>query len=432
MPYLNGGHMDARQIIDKFGGQSALAELVGKGQSTVAYWAKTGVIPARWQPKLLILAINHGIPLTASDFVAAPEPKLPLMPAALARESASQILTSNTSAASLDAPAGKTDELVFFNPGNEDVTLRFDTSAQAIWASQDQIAKIFSVEQSSISRHIKNIFTDGELDEQSNMQKVHTANSDRPTAFYSMDVVISVGYRVNSRVATKFRQWATQTLRAYLDQGYVINEKALRESPEKLNRLASQIRSLRSEEKQVYAKVRECFKISSSDYDPESTHVKSFYALLQDKFHHAVTGSTASKLIMDRADHRVENMGLQTTKGERPTIADAIAGKNYLRPEEIYRLHILSEQFLLYAEGTALAGKNMTMESLHLQLDRLLTLNDYPVFEGYKDYIKDQAIQHARIEYGQYKKRKRIEMLGIQYDEGAFAAGEYDSFLIEN
>jgi hypothetical protein len=254
----------------------------------------------------------------------------------------------------------------------------------------------------------------------------------RDVVHYNLDMILSVGYRVSSKRATAFRQWTTQTLRAYLDQGYVINEKALRDSPAKLNQLAAQIRALRSEEKQVYAKVRECFKISSSDFDSESSVVRSFYALLQDKFHHAVTGSTAAKLIMDRAHHTAVNMGLHTLKGSAPTLADAIAGKNYLTSDDLYRLHMLSEQFLLYAESTSLAGKKMTMESLHRQLDRLLTLNDYPVFEGYKDYIKDQAMQHARIEYGQYKKRLKIEALGLQYDEDAFASGEYDGLLLDS
>ncbi|QYG01837.1 RhuM family protein [Massilia sp. NP310] len=429
--------MEAREIIERLGGQSAVAEHLGKGQSTVAYWVKTGVIPARWKPQIFLLSVKLGVPLTAEELIGTPDnpiaastrevsvpaPNLPPPPAPRA------IATFVVPAQEAAALSGQE---VVFSTGDSQVSLKFDTEAQAIWATQEQIAQIFSVDRTSISRHIANVFADEELDEKSNVQKVHIAKTDRAKAFYSLDVIISVGYRVNSRAATEFRKWATQTLRAYLDQGYVINEKALRESPEKLNRLAAQIRSLRSEEKQVYAKVRECFKLSSSDYDPESRTVKSFYALLQDKFHHAVTGLTASKLIMDRADHKAENMGLQSMKGERPTLADATAGKNYLKPEELYRLHILSEQFLLYAEGTALAGKNMTMESLHRQLDRLLTLNDYPVFDGYKDYIKDLAIQHARIELGQYKKRLKIEAMGLDYDEDALAAGEYDGFLLES
>jgi hypothetical protein len=312
------------------------------------------------------------------------------------------------------------------------VNLGFDEVGQKIWATQQNIADIFAVSQSNVSRHISNIFAEGELLEESNMQKMHIASSDKPTTFYSLDVVISVGYRVNSKIATKFRQWANQILKAYLDQGYVINEKALRESPDKLNKLAAEVRALRSAEKQVYAKVRECFRISSSDYDPSSKDVRSFYALLQDKFHHAVTGMTSSKLIMDRADHHNENMGLQSMKGKNPTLEDAQTGKNYLHDNELYRLHLLSEQFLLYAESTALAGRRMTMKSLHAQLDKLLKLNDYPVFDGYKDYIRDEADRHAKIELGLYRKRLKIEALGIKYDEEALSLGEYDDILMND
>ncbi|MBB91624.1 MAG: hypothetical protein CMF68_11665 [Magnetovibrio sp.] len=313
----------------------------------------------------------------------------------------------------------------------EPIGFRLDPDTESIWATQAQIAELFATDRSNVTKHLSNIFSEGELDEEGNVQKLHIAQSSKPVAIYSIDAVISVGYRVNSKAATKFRQWATRTITAFIEQGYVINEKVLRESPEKLNELASKLRALRAEEKQVYAKVRECFKISSSDYDPSAKTVKTFFALLQDKFHHAVTGQTGSKLIMDRADHREDHMGVVHFKGDEPTLKEATTGKNYLRSDELYRLHLLSEQFLLYAESTALAGRKMTMKSLHEQLDRLLQLNDYPVFEGWKDYLRDEAERHARAEMTLYKKRKKIESLGIEYDEEALAAGEYDDLLIE-
>lgn len=430
--------MEAREIIERFGGQTVLGEAIGKGQSTVGYWAKTGVIPARWQPKLLMLALKRGLKLTASDFVDAPKLEIEAeLDRALADLGIQNEPVVTPSSEPPDSEVQTTTPLSF-TVGDKQVPLRVEGQAQAIWATTNDIAEIFEVDSTGILKHIQNIFSDEELSELATTAKfavVQTENGRsvrRSVAHYNLDVILSVGYRVNAKRATAFRQWATQTLRAYLDQGYVINEEALRESPEKLNRLAAQIRSIRSEERQVYAKVRECFKISSSDYDAESRHVKSFYALLQDKFHHAVTGSTAAKLVMDRADHRAENMGLFSMKGETPTISDATAGKNYLTPDELYRLHILSEQFLLYAEGTALAGKKMTMESLHRQLDRLLTLNDYPIFDGYRDYLKDRAIQHARMEYGLFKKRRKIESMGLEYDEEALEAGEYDGYLISD
>lgn len=312
------------------------------------------------------------------------------------------------------------------------IDFRIDQETKNIWATQAQIAQLFESDVSNISRHLKNIFEEGELDENSNLQKLQIATSTKPITLYSLDAIISVGYRVSSKSATRFRQWATNTIKAYVEQGYVINEEALRRSPEKLNKLAAKLRALRSEEKQVYAKVRECFMISASDYDPNDRQVRSFYALLQDKFLHAVTGQTSSKIIMERADHLVENMGLQALKGKYPTIVEVTIGKNYLSTEELYRLHILSEQFMLYAEARALAGQKMTMKSLHRQLDRLMELNDYPVFDGYKDWIKDQAVEHAKRELTLLKKRLKIESLGMDYSEEALANGEYDDILISS
>lgn len=327
--------------------------------------------------------------------------------------------------------------VIEFHNDGANVQLKFEAGNQSIWATLRDLSDLFNSDVSNIHKHIQNIYKDNELEESATIAKFTIVQNEggrsvtrEDVIHYNLDVILSVGYRVNSKRAVKFRQWATQTLRDFIEQGYVINEKALRESPEKLNKLAAHIRALRSEEKQVYAKVRECFKICSSDYNPSSQQVKSFYALLQDKFHHAVTGLTGAKLIMDRADHMSDNMGLQSMKGESPTWDDAKSGKNYLYSEELYRLHILSEQFLLFAESTALAGRGMTMESLHKQLDRLLTLNDYPVFEGYQDYIKDEALRHARSELGLFKKRKKIESLGIEYDEEALVSGEYDELLI--
>lgn len=315
---------------------------------------------------------------------------------------------------------------------NTTIDISFEAETQEIWATQAQIAVLFDKDVRTISEHIANVYAEAECNEAATLRNFRIVRAEgsrqvaREVAHYNLDVIISVGYRVSSKEATKFRQWATNVLRTFLEQGYVINEKALRESPDKLNKLAAEIRALRSSEKHVYAKVRECFKVSSSDYDPSAKEVRSFYALLQDKFHHAVTGMTSSKLILDRADHYEGNLGLQVMKGDEPTLDDAQTGKNYLRQDELYRLHLLSEQFLLFAESTALAQNKMTMKSLHEQLDRLLTLNNYPVFDGYKDFLKDEAMRHARIELDLYKKRTKIEALGLTYDEEALSLGEYD------
>lgn len=337
-----------------------------------------------------------------------------------------------------DVEGDPNENSVMFVDEDVEVSLRFESADQSIWATYQNIADLFGVDVSVANRHVNNVYSDGELEKPATRAKFALVQNEggryvvrEGVLHFNLDMIISVGYRINAKRAVRFRQWATRTLKTYIEQGYVINEKALRESPEKLNKLAAAVRALRSEEKQVYAKVRECFRICASDYDPGSKEVRSFYALLQDKFHHAVTGMTSSKLILDRANHNSDNMGMQAVKGATPTIEEAKTGKNYLNNEELYRLHLLSEQFMLYAESTALTKRPMTMSSLHGKLDALLIFNDYPVFSGYEDYIKEEALSHARQELGLYKKRLKIESLGYKYDEDALAAGEYDELLID-
>ncbi|MEJ7925990.1 RhuM family protein [Sphingobium sp. AN641] len=194
------------------------------------------------------------------------------------------------------------------------------------------------------------------------------------------------------------------TLKRYITDGFALNESRLRSDPNALRDLAAQVRALRSEEKTIYEAVRDCYKVASIDYDKDSPKVRSFYARLQDKFLFAITGKTASELILDRADAAKHNMGLTSMKGNLPTKADAKTGKNFLHRDEIYVLHILCEQFLLYAESRAIRGKSMTMDDLALKLDELLKTNDYPVFNGYRDYLKDRAMEHAETEWKRFQK----------------------------
>lgn len=297
-----------------------------------------------------------------------------------------------------------------------------------VWADQKTIAEIFQTERSVITKHISNIFLEKELEENNNVHFLHIANSKKPKKIYSLDVIISVGYRVNSKKATQFRIWATQKLTQYIKDGYVLDEERLRNDPQKLKALAAKIRELRANEKNVYASVRECFKLSASDYTPNSQEVRLFYAFLQDKFHHAVTRMTASKLILDRADHTCMNMGLQTIKGILPTKKETKIGKNYLNADEIYKLHLLSEQFLIFAETTALREKQITMQQLREKLDELLRFNGYEVFHTYEDSLKEIAIEHAENEYAMFLEIKRLEHLGIEVDLELFYMGEYDEY----
>ena len=314
-----------------------------------------------------------------------------------------------------------------YSPDDSDSGVQVIMKDDTAWVSQKGMAELFGIDQNGVSGYLKNIFDSGELDENSsNMQKMHIANSSKPVDYYSLDVVISVGYRANSKKATQFRIWVTKILSQFIKDGYVLNKAVLRDDPSKLSKLAADIRELRANEKNVFAAVKECFKISASDYEPSSEEVKKFYMLLQDKFHHAITKMTAAKLVMDRADATVDNMGLHSFKELMPTQKEAKTGKNYLSQSELYRMYLLSEQFLLFAESSALMNKTLTMKGLHQQLDNLLELNGYPVFDGYRDYIKDDAMRHAEVEHKKYIDIKKLEMLGVNVDIFDYEIGEYE------
>jgi|26BtaG_2_1085354.scaffolds.fasta_scaffold05527_2 hypothetical protein len=303
-----------------------------------------------------------------------------------------------------------------------------------IWITQKGMATLFDCSTDNIAFHIKNIYNEDELNESATTEDYSVVRIEgskdvkRKIKHYNLDAIIAIGYRVNSKKATQFRKWANQVLRTYIQDGYVVNEALLRDDPEKLNQLAAKIRELRANEKNVFAQVRECFKISASDYEPSSQEVRSFYALLQDKFHHAITLMTSSKLIMDRAGYKEDNMGLVSFKELFPSKQEAKVGKNYLTKDELYRMYLLSEQFLLFAESAALMRKNLTMRDLQEYLDDLLKLNGYPVFSDYKDYIKDQAMEHAEREHARFIDIKKLEMLGIEVDILEYDSGIYEDY----
>lgn len=290
--------------------------------------------------------------------------------------------------------------------------LTFDPDRETIWGNTEQMAKLFGRSPKTINEHLRNIFKEGELDEASVARKFRITAEDGKNysvLHYNLDVILSVGYRVSSRQATKFRQWATDTLKKYILQGYAIDERRLEEDPHALKRLAAEVRALRTKEKNIYQAVRDCFKISSSDYDSSSPHTRSFYAKLQDKFTYAITGETSCQLVLNRADGMKEFMGLTSTKAGRPTKADATVGKNYLNSDELYALHILCEQFLLFAESRAIRGQPLTMKEMDEKFDQLLEVQGYPVFSQYGEYLKHAAVAHAERELEVYRQRMRIE-----------------------
>lgn len=302
-------------------------------------------------------------------------------------------------------------ELVQYKLGNQAINFNIDIDHETVWASAKQIAELFEKDIDTVSHHIRGIYEDRELDEKATsakfavVQTEGTRSVSRQVAHYDLDVILSVGFRVKSPRASEFRKWAMTTLRSYIVDGYAINEARLRDDPHALRQLAAKIRALRANEINIYAAVRDCFKEAAVDYDPKAQACKSFYALMQDKFLYAITHNTASELIMGRADRKKANMGVQHFAGNMPTVSEAQIGKNFLDHDELYVLHILCEQFLLFAESAAIRGKTLTMAELTQKLDSLLSVNDYPVFKGYKDYLRDKAIKHAQTEYAMWQRR---------------------------
>lgn len=290
--------------------------------------------------------------------------------------------------------------------------LTLDPDHDTMWANNEQMAKLFGRSAKTINEHLRNVFRDGELDEASVSRKFRITATDGKSysvLHYNLDVILSVGYRVSSRQATKFRQWANDILKRYILQGYALDERRLDDDPSALRRLAADVRTLRTKEKNIYQAVRECFKISSSDYVPSAQETKSFYAKLQDKFTFAITGQTSSQVILERADGLKDFMGLTSTKSGRPTKTDATVGKNYLDPDELYALHLLCEQFLLFAESKAIRGHELTMAEMSAKFDELLEVQGYPVFSEYGDYLKTAALNHAERELDVYRHRMMLE-----------------------
>ncbi|MEH2543224.1 MULTISPECIES: RhuM family protein [unclassified Bradyrhizobium] len=300
---------------------------------------------------------------------------------------------------------------VHYKTGNRDIPFNIDLTAATVWATQNQISDLYGRDKATIREHIKNVYLDGELTSSSVERKFPSTAADGKTyevIHYSLPLILAVGFRTKSPEAVEFRRWANEILQGYLQDGYALNEKRLRADPTAADSLAKRLRAIRAEEKHLFASVRDFFKEAAVDYDPLSRTCKSFYAVVQDKFHYAVSAMTAAEIILDRANHKHSNMGLQTFEGNLPTVQEAKVGKNYLEENELFALHILAEQFLLYVQSKAVRNKVMTMADLSKKLDELIAVNDYEVFGGYKSGVSRQrADEHATEQYARFLVRLR-------------------------
>ena len=286
-------------------------------------------------------------------------------------------------------------EFVRFGPRDKALDLRVDLGADTIWATQAQMAEMFGVGAAAVSKELATLKAEGAI---GSVRPGSAGSGD----LYDLDAILCVGYRVSSGKAAAFRRWAGQTLRASAVDGFALNEARLRDDPSASDRLAARLRAIRAEETNIYETVRAFFRQAASDHDDGSPAARQFHATLQDKFVYAVTGRMPSDVILARADHDAPNMGLTRVSGDAPSVDEARIASNYLDGDEIYALHVLCEQFLLYVQGQAARGRAMTMRDLAGKLDDLLRLDDYPVLPGHKDLHRDRAVRHAGAEYARF------------------------------
>ena len=318
-------------------------------------------------------------------------------------------------------------EILLYQNGAEKEVVNVVFHDENFWLTQKGMAELFGVKVPAISKHLKNIFLDEELDESMVVSKMeittpHGAIEGKTQTneanFYNLDAIIAVGYRVNSKKATKFRQWATKTLKEYITKGFVLNDDMLKNGKpfgkDYFDELLERIREIRASERRAYQKITDVFEQCSYDYDKNSEITRAFYAFVQNKLHFAVTGQTAAELIYDRADAEKPTMGLTTWKDApdgKILKRDIIVAKNYLNEKEMSRLNRLVTMFIDYAELMAEDEVLMSMQDWVDQTNRFLSNNRRKVLEGKGRISHEQAVEKAAKEYDIFRVRQDQEYI---------------------
>ena len=290
----------------------------------------------------------------------------------------------------------------------EDGLTKIETTfdEDTVWLSKAQMAELFQRDRSVISKHIKNVFEEGELEKEGNVQILHIANSDKPVEFYNLDVIISVGYRVKSKRGTQFRIWATGVLKEYMRKGFALDDDRLKNlgGGGYFKELLDRIRDIRASEKVFYRQVLEIYA-TSIDYDPKADISVEFFKKVQNKIHYAIHGQTAAEVIYTRADAEKEFMGLTTFRGKQPTLREAVVAKNYLSEKELRSMGQLVSGYLDFAERQAEREQPMTMKDWAEHLDRILTMSGEQLLQGNGSISHKQAVDKAADEYKKYRAR---------------------------
>ena len=325
----------------------------------------------------------------------------------------------------------QTNKLILYTDENGRVRVNVRFADEDVWLTQDQLAEIYATTQQNISQHIAAIYSDMELEEIPTHKKFlsvrqeGTRNVRRNIDHYNLDMIIALGYRVQSPVAVRFRRWATQRLHEYIQKGFTMDDERLKQGGNRyFHELLQRIRDIRSSERNFYQQVTDIYA-TSVDYDPRSPRTKQFFATVQNKMHYAVHEHTAAELIYERVDHEKPFVGMTNFKGNYVTQDDVKIAKNYLSEQELQRLNLLTSQFLDYAEFQALERNPMTMSEWIKALDEQIMHLRRNILEGNGTISHKEAIEKAEQEYRIYRERE-MALLESDFDKVVKQLNEYD------
>lgn len=333
-------------------------------------------------------------------------------------------------------------KFVLYTTEEGNVKIRIYLENETLWLSQKLIGELFQVESHTVNYHIKEIYASEELDEISTTRKFRVVQREgnrdvaRDVIFYNLDIIIAVGYRVNSRRATQFRIWATRVLKEYIIKGFALDDERLKQGErifgnDYFKELLERIRSIRTSERRIYQQITDIFAECSIDYDPKSDVTREFYATVQNKFHYAITGKTAAEIIHAKANKNVPNMGLMTW-GNAPEgrilASDVTIAKNYLSEEEIKRLERTIASFFDYIENIVESRKTFTMEEFSKSVVKFLEFNEFRILTDKGNISKGEADQKAKDEYEEFNKKQKInsdfDKMIEKYLDKTFPPGE--------
>mgnify|MGYP000976952351 CR=1 FL=1 len=315
-------------------------------------------------------------------------------------------------------------EILLYGDDNGKEFINVVFKDETFWLTQKGMAELFDCSTDNISLHLKNIYADGELEQPATTEKISVVRTEgtrevsRTIEHYNLDAIIAVGYRVNSKKATRFRQWATKTLKEYIQKGFVLNDEMMKNGRpfgrDYFDELLERIREIRASERRAYQKIADVFEQCSYDYDKNSEITKAFYAFVQNKLHYAVTGKTAAELLSQRATLDSPTMGLTTWKGApdgKILKSDTLVAKNYLNQKELSRLNRLVTMFIDYAELMAEDEQLMSMQDWLKETDRFLTNNRRQVLDGKGHISREAAVKKVSGIYEEFRKRQDADYI---------------------